>query len=50
MNSLLNIIQKSLFGEKICIGDRNSKLGAGREQRQKAPGILLPGAELFIYY
>jgi hypothetical protein len=27
------------FGEKIAMGDRISKLGAGREQRQIAPGI-----------
>jgi hypothetical protein len=27
------------FEEKIAMGDRISKLGAGREQRQLAPGI-----------
>jgi hypothetical protein len=27
------------FGKKIPMGDRISKLGAGREQRQIAPGI-----------
>jgi hypothetical protein len=27
------------FEEKIPMGDRVSKLGAEREQRQKAPGI-----------
>jgi hypothetical protein len=27
------------FGEKIAMGDRISKLGARREQRQIAPGI-----------
>ena len=35
------------FGEKICIGVRNSKLGAGREQRQKTPGISSWGLNLF---
>ena len=51
MNSLLFFVLSNicLFEEKIAMGDRTSKLGAEREQRQKTPRILLLGVLFFLF-